>query len=94
MTGHATNSPTPICVATVRSMYDDYTFPGNKHSAYCLYFSKDGIALHDASEWRTKFGGNIYKTNGSNGCVNLPLELSRIIYENATVKKTTVVVYQ
>lgn len=39
-----------------------------------------GIGLHDAS-WRYgKFGGTIYKTNGSHGCVNLPLEAAKIIY--------------
>lgn len=30
-----------------------------------------GIGLHDAN-WRGTFGGTIYKTNGSHGCVNLP----------------------
>lgn len=30
-----------------------------------------GIGLHDAN-WRSSFGGEIYKTNGSHGCVNLP----------------------
>ena len=39
------------------------------------------IGLHDAT-WRNKFGGSIYKTNGSHGCVNLPYETARIIFEN------------
>ena len=30
-----------------------------------------GIGLHDAT-WRGSFGGNIYKSNGSHGCINLP----------------------
>lgn len=41
-----------------------------------------GIGLHDAS-WRANFGGTIYKTNGSHGCVNLPYEMAKTIYENA-----------
>ena len=41
-----------------------------------------GIGLHDAS-WRSSFGGTIYKTNGSHGCVNLPYEMAKTIYENA-----------
>ena len=41
-----------------------------------------GIGLHDAT-WRSSFGGNIYKTNGSHGCVNLPYNMAKIIYENA-----------
>lgn len=40
--------------------------------------------LHDAKK-RASFGGNIYKTNGSHGCVNLPLSLARNIYNNAFV---------
>lgn len=30
-----------------------------------------GIGLHDAN-WRSNFGGTIYQTSGSHGCVNLP----------------------
>lgn len=40
-----------------------------------------GIGLHDAT-WRTSFGGNIYLTDGSHGCINLPLEAAKQIYEN------------
>jgi lipoprotein-anchoring transpeptidase ErfK/SrfK len=40
-----------------------------------------GIGLHDAT-WRDEFGGEIYKTDGSHGCVNLPKETAKIIYEN------------
>lgn len=40
----------------------------------------DGQGLHDAA-WRSSFGGSIYQTNGSHGCVNLPPEAARQIYE-------------
>lgn len=39
------------------------------------------IGIHDA-KWRRTFGGKIYKTNGTHGCVNTPLYLAKIIYEN------------
>jgi len=39
------------------------------------------IGIHDAS-WRYSFGGDIYKSNGSHGCVNAPLYLAKIIFEN------------
>ena len=39
------------------------------------------IGIHDAS-WRYSFGGNIYKNNGSHGCVNAPLYLAKKIYDN------------
>lgn len=41
----------------------------------------DGIGLHDAS-WRTEFGGQIYISNGSHGCVNLPSDQAKMIYDN------------
>lgn len=40
-----------------------------------------GIGLHDAS-WRDSFGGNIYKTNGSHGCINLQYNVAKGIYNN------------
>ena len=43
-----------------------------------------GQGIHDAT-WGSdsEFGGNTYKTNGSHGCVNTPLDKVKIIYENA-----------
>lgn len=41
----------------------------------------EGQGLHDAT-WRGSFGGNIYQSNGSHGCVNLPLSAAAVIYEN------------
>lgn len=38
------------------------------------------IGMHDAT-WRSSFGGEIYRTNGSHGCINLPFEKAKIIYE-------------
>lgn len=40
-----------------------------------------GIGLHDAT-WRDKFGGDIYYSGGSHGCVNLPYQKAAVIYEN------------
>ncbi len=52
----------------------------------------DGQGLHDAS-WRTNFGGNIYLTNGSHGCVNLPPSTAQVIFENADTG-TPVILYK
>lgn len=41
----------------------------------------DGQGLHDAT-WRSNFGGSIYQNNGSHGCVNLPFDTAKRIYEN------------
>lgn len=43
-----------------------------------------GIGIHDAS-WRSEFGGNIYMTDGSHGCINSPYNLAKTIYDNIEV---------
>lgn len=47
---------------------------------YWMPFNKN-IGMHDAS-WRNIFGGSIYKTNGSHGCINLPPAMAKKIYEH------------
>ena len=42
------------------------------------------VGMHDAS-WRSEFGGELYVTNGSHGCINLPTEKAAKIFE--TVEK-------
>jgi lipoprotein-anchoring transpeptidase ErfK/SrfK len=39
------------------------------------------MGIHDAS-WRYSFGGVIYKTRGTHGCVNAPFNLAKTIFEN------------
>ncbi len=39
------------------------------------------IGIHDAT-WRYAFGGVIYKTRGSHGCVNAPKYVAKKIFEN------------
>jgi lipoprotein-anchoring transpeptidase ErfK/SrfK len=40
-----------------------------------------GIGMHDAN-WRGVFGGKIYRTNGSHGCINCPYNVAKAIYNN------------
>ena len=47
--------------------------------------------MHDAI-WRAEFGGDIYKSWGSHGCVNLPLEAAEKIYKE-TYMYYPVIVY-
>ena len=39
-----------------------------------------GIGFHDA-DWRDEFGGDIYRTSGSHGCINLPPENAAVLYD-------------
>ncbi|MCD7956940.1 MAG: L,D-transpeptidase/peptidoglycan binding protein [Lachnospiraceae bacterium] len=52
----------------------------------------DGQGLHDAT-WRSSFGGSIYKTNGSHGCVNLPYDVAETIY-NEMEERTPIFLYK
>ena len=36
-----------------------------------MAFIGHSYGIHDAS-WRSSFGGEIYKYNGSHGCINMP----------------------
>ena len=58
----------------------------NLYAAFVSYWMPfdGGIGLHDAS-WRGKFGGNIYQSNGSHGCINLPSAFAKQLYERITV---------
>ena len=37
------------------------------------------IGLHDAT-WRSSFGENIYISDGSHGCINLPFDAAKKLY--------------
>lgn len=43
-----------------------------------------GEGLHDAT-WRDEFGKEIYKTSGSHGCINMPLDIAEQVYNNVEV---------
>ncbi|MBQ8040954.1 MAG: L,D-transpeptidase family protein [Lachnospiraceae bacterium] len=51
-----------------------------------------GIGIHDAS-WRSEFGGEIYKTDGSHGCINTPLEKVKELYDMVTIGTPVVMYY-
>lgn len=71
----------------------DYYLVGqgyNTHVDYWMPFNGN-VGIHDAS-WRDSFGGSIYLTNGSHGCVNTPYKAAKKIYENVSIG-TPVIVY-
>lgn len=39
----------------------------------------EGVGFHDA-DWRSSFGGSIYKKDGSHGCVNMPVKKAKALY--------------
>lgn len=77
--GHGTPSGTYSITYKERNA----TLTGENYStpvSYWMPFNMD-IGLHDAG-WRSKFGGFIYKNNGSHGCINLPVDVAKTIFEH------------
>ena len=72
---------TPELVCTVYSMSRNRVLRGPGYESPVSYWVPvyGDIGLHDAS-WRSKFGGEIYKKNGSHGCINIPSEVMDDIY--------------
>ncbi len=66
---------------------EDYRTP----VSWWMPFNRN-IGLHDAG-WRRSFGGSIYRTNGSHGCINLPPSAAEEIYQNIE-KGTAVICYE
>ena len=77
------STPTRIGYFPIKyKTYDTYLKgPGyNSHVYYWMPFD-GGIGLHDAA-WRDEFGGDIHFNGGSHGCVNMPHDAAKTIYEN------------
>ena len=69
----------------------DGTYEYESPVSYWMPFN-GGIGLHDAN-WRSNFGGTIYKNSGSHGCVNLPPAKAKILYD-LVYKGIPVICYQ
>lgn len=87
--GHATPSGG---VWAIDARMTDYTLTGqdyNSEVSFWLPFNGD-VGIHDAS-WRSEFGGTIYKTRGSHGCVNTPYQAMKTIYNTVNIGYPVVV---
>lgn len=51
------------------------------------------VGIHDAS-WRNKFGGSIYKSSGSHGCINVPGEFAKALYAVLEVGTPVIAYYR
>lgn len=68
---------------TTDTTLEGYNSDGSEYASPVKFWMpfNGGIGFHDAS-WRSSFGGNIYMTNGSHGCVNLPYWAAETLYNN------------
>lgn len=94
VTGNKNSMDTPKGHHKVVSKARNTVLSGAGYSSFVSYwigFLGSGYGIHDAS-WRSSFGGNIYKGNGSHGCVNTPYNNVKKIYDNISYG-TKVIVY-
>ncbi len=88
------NDGTPSGVYSVKDKERNAVLKGPGYAAPVNYWMpfNGGIGMHDAS-WRSVFGGEIYETNGSHGCVNCPYNLAQALYNNIDVGTPVVCYY-
>ena len=89
----ATGNYTPEGTYSITYKERDATLVGENYSSPVSYWMpfNGNIGMHDAT-WRSSFGGNIYVTGGSHGCVNLPLSKASKIFDYV-FKGEPVIVY-
>jgi lipoprotein-anchoring transpeptidase ErfK/SrfK len=95
VTGNKSNGDaTPAGIYKLYSKQKDTVLRGEDYAApvsFWMPFNRN-IGLHDAN-WRSEFGGEIYKTNGSHGCVNLPYDVAKSIYYNINIGTPVICYY-
>lgn len=97
VTGTLNKHDTPKGLFFISEMRKNYVMHGTNdngtaYASPCNCFMRvtnQGVALHDAG-WRGRFGGNIYTHNGSHGCVNLPVQFAKDVFN--TIDNGTLVI--
>jgi hypothetical protein len=74
---------TPVGIYTLKFKVKNAILKGEGYTTPVDFWMpfNGGVGIHDA-KWRGTFGGDVYKTNGSHGCVNAPYYLANIIFNN------------
>lgn len=85
---------TPSGVNYVYLKQQDRILRGEGYASHVNFWMpvKGNIGIHDAS-WRSKYGGTIYQTNGSHGCINTPYNAMVQMYEMVEVGTPVVMYY-
>ena len=73
----------------------DATLVGENYASNVKYFMPFAynVGIHDAS-WRSSFGGEIYKTSGSHGCINVPEKIAKKLYDTLEVGTPVIAFYR
>ncbi len=83
---------TPTGVYYIEYKQKNRTLKGEDYETSVYYWMHfyNGCGFHDAY-WRSSFGGEIYLTNGSHGCVNLPSAKAKELYSLVSSGMTVIV---
>lgn len=57
---------------------------GSKYKSWVNFWMQidhTGVGIHDSS-WQSAYGGNLYQSLGSHGCINTPYDACKLIYDN------------
>lgn len=85
---------TPEGVNYVYNKQRNRTLRGPGYATPVKYWMpvKGNVGIHDAG-WRTDFGGEIYKKNGSHGCINVPRDVMGELYDQVEIGTPVIMFY-
>lgn len=89
----ARGNGTPAGIYPITYKERNATLVGENYASDVSYWMpfNGNVGMHDAP-WRRAFGGSIYLTSGSHGCINLPVSAASVIFEHVK-KGEAVIVY-
>ena len=71
----------------------EYTMHGSYGTAFSHYFirvTSAGVGIHDSS-WRSTYGSDYYKTDGSHGCINTPFDKVDLLYKSLVSESKSII---
>ena len=85
---------TPEIIGYIYGMQRNRVLRGANYASFVRYWAPfyKGYGIHDAN-WRGSFGGEIYKRDGSHGCVNIPSSVMPNVYEHLELGMPVITYY-
>ncbi len=85
---------TPEKVCYVYGKERNRTLRGEGYASFVNFWMPvyGGVGIHDSS-WRGSYGGKIYKTNGSHGCINTPYAKVSKLYDMVEIGTPVIIFY-
>lgn len=91
-TGRRMGTPEGVCY--VYNKQTNRILRGENYASFVNFWVpvRGNIGIHDAP-WRSEYGGEIYKTNGSHGCINTPYDEMEKLYNHVEIGTPVVMFY-